>query len=93
MQFHIKEGPQTLVDTLTVDGAKTISKKTILSKIASSAGEPYSDFNVVSDRDNILALYYNEGFPDVKFTAAIEKAPATDAASDSEDEAGCEGDT
>lgn len=81
VQFHVKEGPQTLVDTLTVEGAKTISKQTILSKIASSAGEPYSDFNVVSDRDNILALYYNEGFPDVKFTAALVKAPAAEAPS------------
>jgi outer membrane protein insertion porin family len=82
VQFHVKEGPQTLVDTLTVEGAETISKKTILSKIASSAGEPYSDFNVVSDRDNILALYYNEGFPDVKFTAALVKVPVADASSD-----------
>jgi outer membrane protein insertion porin family len=82
VHFHLKEGAQTLVDTLTVEGAKAISKQTILSKIASSAGEPYSDFNVVSDRDNILALYYNEGFPDAKFTATLVAAPATPAATD-----------
>ncbi len=76
VHFHIKEGAQTLVDTLTVEGAKAVSKQTILSKIASSAGEPYSDFNVVSDRDNILALYYNEGFPDAQFTAKLENIPA-----------------
>ena len=76
VHFHIKEGPQTLVDTLTVEGAKAISKQTILSKIASSAGEPYSDFNVVSDRDNILALYYNEGFPDAQFKATLVNVPA-----------------
>ena len=52
-----------------VSDSQAVSKQTILSKIASSAGEPYSDFNVVSDRDNILALYYNEGFPDAQFTA------------------------
>jgi outer membrane protein insertion porin family len=76
VQFHIKEGAQTLVSTLTVEGAKAVSKETILSKIASSAGEPYSDFNVVSDRDNILALYYNEGFPDVQFKATLVNVPA-----------------
>ena len=76
VQFHIKEGAQTLVSTLTVEGAKAVSKQTILSKIASSAGEPYSDFNVVSDRDNILALYYNEGFPDVQFKATLVNVPA-----------------
>ena len=77
VQFHIKEGPQTLVSTLAVEGAKAVNKQTILSKIASSAGEPYSDFNVVSDRDNILALYYNEGFPDVQFKATLVNAPAS----------------
>jgi outer membrane protein insertion porin family len=76
VHFHIKEGPQTLVDTLTVEGTKAITRQTILSKIASSAGEPYSDFNVVSDRDNILALYYNEGFPDAQFKAALVSVPA-----------------
>ncbi|HEY4837152.1 MAG TPA: POTRA domain-containing protein, partial [Candidatus Acidoferrales bacterium] len=76
VHFHIKEGPQTLVDTLAVEGAKAITKQTILSKIASSAGEPYSDFNVVSDRDNILALYYNEGFPDAQFKATLVSVPA-----------------
>ncbi len=80
VHFHLKEGPQTLVDSLTVEGTKALSKQTILSKIASSAGEPYSDFNVVSDRDNILALYYNEGFPDAKFTATLVPAAATPAA-------------
>lgn len=82
VHFHIKEGPQTLVDTLSVEGSKAISKQTILSKIASSAGEPYSDFNVVSDRDNILALYYNEGFPDVQFKATLVSVPAAGAGSD-----------
>jgi outer membrane protein assembly factor BamA len=82
VHFHLKEGAQTLVDSLTVEGTKAISKQAILSKIASSAGEPYSDFNVVSDRDNILALYYNEGFPDAKFTATLVPASATPAATD-----------
>jgi outer membrane protein assembly complex protein YaeT len=80
VHFHIKEGAQTLVDTLTVEGAKAISKNTILAKIASSAGEPYSEFNVVSDRDNILALYYNEGFPEVQFKAALVNVPASSGA-------------
>jgi outer membrane protein insertion porin family len=76
VHFHVKEGPQTLVDTLTVEGNKAIDKQTILSKIASSAGEPYSDFNVVSDRDNILALYYNEGFSEAQFKATLVNVSA-----------------
>jgi outer membrane protein insertion porin family len=82
VHFHIQEGQQTLVDTLTVEGAKAISKQTIISKIASSAGEPYSDFNVVSDRDIILALYYNEGFAGVQFKATLVNVPEAAAAAD-----------
>ncbi|MGH9592307.1 MAG: BamA/TamA family outer membrane protein, partial [Bryobacteraceae bacterium] len=39
-------------------------------------GEPYSDFNVTTDRDNILALYYNEGFPEAHFTVTKTDAEA-----------------
>ncbi len=34
--------------------------------IGSSPGEPYSESNVAGDRNNILALYYNDGFPDAQ---------------------------
>ena len=53
------------------------SKKTILlGVIGSTPGQPYSDFNVATDRDNILALYYNEGFPEARFTATAEPRQA-----------------
>ena len=42
--------------------------------IGSSPGQPYSDFGVTTDRDNILALYFNEGFPEATFTANAERA-------------------
>src|SRR6202022_1707213 len=41
-------------------------------------GQPYSDFNVSSDRDNILALYYNQGFSEARFSADVEKLPPSD---------------
>ena len=43
--------------------------------VASTPGQPYSDYNVATDRDNILALYYNDGFPDARFTATAAPAP------------------
>lgn len=69
VHIHVEEGQQTLVDKLTVTGNKAVSEKELLDKIGSSAGEPYSEANVTSDRDNILALYYAKGFPNAKFTA------------------------
>src|SRR6185312_1959608 len=33
----------------------------------------YSESNVSSDRDNILALYYNQGFSEARFSASAEE--------------------
>ena len=33
----------------------------------------YSDFNVATDRDNILARYFNAGFPEASFTATADR--------------------
>ena len=76
VHIHVKEGAQTLVAKLTVEGNKALRQKELLNVIGSSAGEPYSDFNVAIDRDNILAFYYNEGFPNARFTSTIENIPA-----------------
>lgn len=73
VHVHVKEGAQTLVSKLAVEGNKALPQKELLNVIGSSEGEPYSDFNVAIDRDNILALYYNEGFPDARFTSTLEE--------------------
>ena len=48
----------------------------LLGVIGSTPGQPYSDFGVTTDRDNILALYFNEGFPEASFTATAERVSA-----------------
>src|ERR1700674_3896399 len=49
----------------------------LLGVVGSSKGQPYSEFNVSSDRDNILATYYDQGFSEARFAADVEKlAPA-----------------
>ena len=71
VRFHITEGVQTRVVGLRIEGNKTISDAELLGVIGSTPGQPYSDFDVTSDRDNVLALYYNEGFPDARFVAQV----------------------
>ncbi len=46
-------------------------------RVASTSGQPYSDFNVTTDRDNILALYFNEGFPEASFSATAERVSSS----------------
>ena len=75
VQFHVQEGEQTRVGELNVEGNQILSTAELQKVIGSSAGQPYSDFNVATDRDNILALYYDQGFPNAQFTPRIENLP------------------
>src|SRR5271156_6462451 len=77
VSFQIVEGPQTLVEALQVDGVHAMSKDAVLNVVGSSPGQPYSAAAVASDRNNILAMYYNDGFPEARFddTAVPGSAP------------------
>src|SRR6185437_3003013 len=78
VQFEIAEGQQTRVASLNIVGNKELTKDELSGVIGSSKGQPYSESNVSSDRDNILALYYNQGFSEARFTASVEKVqPST----------------
>lgn len=72
VRFEIDEGKQTRVAALQIEGNHALTTDELLGIIAATPGQPYSEFNVETDRDNILARYYNEGFPDVRFTAKAE---------------------
>jgi outer membrane protein insertion porin family len=71
VSFDIVEGPQTRVESLSLDGNRDISNDTLLNVIGSSRGQPYSAAGVASDRNNILAMYYNEGYPEAHFEAQV----------------------
>jgi outer membrane protein assembly complex protein YaeT len=75
LRFHIEEGAQTLVGELKLEGNHALSHDALADVIGSSPGQPYSEFSVASDRDNILALYYNEGFPEARFISTKEDLP------------------
>lgn len=74
--FHIVEGPQTRIAGLKIEGNHAIGTATLLSVTGSTTGQPYSESGVASDRNNILALYFNEGFPDASMNAQV--SPAAD---------------
>jgi outer membrane protein assembly factor BamA len=87
VRFNVVEGPQTSVASLSMEGLHAFKEKDLLDVVGSLPGQPYSEANVASDRDNILALYFNEGFPQATFTSTAERispsakaeTPATDA--------------
>ncbi|MGA2095616.1 MAG: POTRA domain-containing protein [Candidatus Acidiferrum sp.] len=73
VRFVIEEGAQTRVASLALDGLHAFKEEELLGVVGSGPGQPYSEFNVATDRDNILALYFNEGFPEANFTATAER--------------------
>ena len=72
--IKIEEGPQTRVKSLKLDGNKSVSDDHLLELLSSTQGQPYSEFNVSTDRDAVLNYYFNRGFPDVRFEAFLEPA-------------------
>lgn len=71
VSFHIVEGPQTRVASLQIEGNHALSTATLLAVAGSTPGQPYSESNVASDRNNLLAMYYNEGFPEARFQEEV----------------------
>jgi outer membrane protein insertion porin family len=74
--FNISEGPQTSVASLAIDGIHAFKEEELLAVVGSVPGQPYSEANVATDRDNILARYFNEGFPDASFTSTAVRVSA-----------------
>lgn len=69
--FHIEEGAQTRVASLKIEGNHSISTRELMSVIGSTVGQPYSADDVASDRNNILALYFNQGFTNASFQEEV----------------------
>lgn len=67
----IVEGPQTFVSKLQIAGNRAISTRDLLERISSAEGQPYSETNLASDRDQILAYYFNEGFSDASLETRV----------------------
>ncbi|HKF51883.1 MAG TPA: POTRA domain-containing protein [Candidatus Acidoferrales bacterium] len=65
--YEINEGQQTHVADLKLVGNSALTTKQLLTVIGSTKGQPYSQSNVTSDRDNILAYYFDQGFPNAQF--------------------------
>jgi outer membrane protein insertion porin family len=65
--FQIKEGPQSLIGDLTVEGIDRLKKGSVLNQLSSVIGQPFSEYNVAVDRDVILGHYFQNGFPNATF--------------------------
>ncbi len=74
VRFHVTEGPQARVAELHLQGNSALDDDFLLSYVNSGPGQPHSEFNLAGDRNNILALYFNNGFPEAR--VEMEMTPA-----------------
>ena len=65
--IEIQEGPQWFVSKLDLEGMADDDRAAVLLILHSTAGQPYSDVNIASDRDSVLDYYFNNGYPEAKF--------------------------
>jgi outer membrane protein insertion porin family len=74
--IHIDEGPQSFVSSLSIHGVNSHDLQVLHALLASSAGQPFSETSVASDRDNFLNYFYNRGFLNASFEYYAEPAAA-----------------
>ena len=72
---HIEEGPQTLVKNLNIVGATAFAAGALENMMSNVPRQPFSEANTAADREALVNLYFNRGFPDVSVTTAAQPAP------------------
>jgi outer membrane protein assembly complex protein YaeT len=72
----IDEGDQWFVSSLAFEGSSPEHEAALRSMLQSGPGQAFSEANVASDRDNILAYYFNRGYPNASFEWGYKEASA-----------------
>jgi len=70
---RIEEGPQWFVDHVDIQGVTQVKLDDIVPQLASSAGQPFSETSLASDRESVLTYYYSRGFPGTGFNASWQE--------------------
>jgi outer membrane protein insertion porin family len=75
LMISVDEGPQTLVGAFHMEGNQAFAETQLAALINTAPGQPFSEFNIAQDRDNLLNYYFNHGFPRASFEAAAKPLP------------------
>jgi len=72
--YHIDEGGQWFIAKLELEGFDPADAAALGPRLTAAEGQPYSDVNAESDRNDIIDHYYRRGFP--KATLQVTETPA-----------------
>ena len=72
--LQIAEGRQWFVEKMDFEGPTPDQLAYFQTALSSLEGQPYSEVNVLADRDTVLGYYFNLGYPDAVFEwSAVEE--------------------
>jgi len=77
VMLEVHEGPQTLVSDVHLVGNQKVPSDDLLALMNTTANQPYSDFNLATDRDQILNYYFNHGFPNASLEVTTQPVAET----------------
>ena len=70
--FRITEGPQTLVRNLVLEGNQSFTAEQLSPLLSIAPGQPFSEANIINDRDALTFFYFSRGYPDVQFDSEVQ---------------------
>jgi outer membrane protein insertion porin family len=77
IEIFIKEGPQTLVAWVRIEGAYTLPQEQ-LPGIQTEERQGFDESSLADDRDTILEKYFDNGFPNATVDVAYTPVPSAD---------------
>jgi outer membrane protein insertion porin family len=78
IQITIKEGPQTRVAWVRIEGTYTLPQEQ-LPEISTAEAQGFDESSLANDRDTILGKYFDNGFPNATVDVAYVPVPSPDA--------------
>ena len=71
VRLTVTEGPRTAVGTITVAGQTAVDETALRAAITSRTGQPYYQQQVAVDRDGMLLVLLNRGYPSAAVDARV----------------------
>ena len=77
IQITIKEGPQTRVAWVRIEGTYTLPQEQ-LPEISTAEAQGFDESSLADDRDTILSKYFDNGFPNATVDVTYVPVPSSD---------------
>jgi outer membrane protein assembly complex protein YaeT len=71
VRFEVTEGPKTTIGSITVTGQQQVPEQALRTAITSATGQAYYQPQVAVDRDGMLLVLLNRGYPSAAIDATV----------------------